>query len=129
VENQPRGGKVKQTKIYQYDACNTCRKALKYLDGLGIRYEKIPIAAQAPDKAELTRALKALNGKLRGLFNTSGKLYREMQLSQKINAMDSEEALALLSKHGMLVKRPFLLSEKGVLIGFKAPEWDAFFKA
>jgi len=119
---------MKQVKVYQYERCSTCRKAIKYLEGLGIPYENVAIVTHPPEKAELERALKARDGNLRKLFNTSGKLYREMQLSPKMKTMKPEEGIALLSENGMLVKRPFVLSEKGVLIGFKEAEWDIFFK-
>lgn len=115
-------------KIYQYERCSTCRKALKYLDALGIAYTALPIVDQPPTKKELKTALKTLGGDLRKLFNTSGKVYREMQLSKKIKTLDEKEGIDLLSKNGKLVKRPFVLTGKGVLVGFKEDEWNRDFK-
>ncbi|MFQ5597006.1 MAG: arsenate reductase family protein [Nitrospiria bacterium] len=114
-------------KIYQYERCSTCRKALKYLDLKGVAYQSVPIVERAPTKAELKIALKAFGGDLRRLFNTSGQVYREMQLSQKIKTMHVKEAIDLLNSNGKLVKRPFVLTDKGVLVGFKEAEWDRVF--
>ncbi len=116
-------------KIYEYSKCGTCRKALKYLDANKIAYDKIPIVDQPPTKKELETALARLGGNLRLLFNTSGLQYREMQLGQKIKTMDANEGIDLLSKNGKLVKRPFVLTENEVLVGFKEETWDAVFKS
>lgn len=115
-------------KIYQYERCSTCRKAIKYLEANQIPYESIAIVEQAPTKTELKQALKDLGGELRKLFNTSGLVYREMKLSKKIKTMDEKEAIELLNTNGKLVKRPFVLSEKGTLVGFKEANWDQIFK-
>ena len=119
---------MKRVTIYEYSKCSTCRKALKYLDANKIDYDKIPIVDQPPTKKELETALTRLGGDLRKLFNTSGVQYREMQLSNKIKTMDANEGLALLSKNGKLVKRPFVLTEHEALIGFKEAQWDEVFK-
>jgi len=115
-------------KVYQYERCSTCRKAMKYLDAKEISYKSVPIVEQAPTKTELKTALKELGGDLRRLFNTSGQVYREMQLSKRIKTLDAKEAIDLLSNNGKLVKRPFVLTDEGVLIGFKEDEWDKVFK-
>jgi len=115
------------TKVYEYAKCSTCRKALKFLDARGVSYQKVPIVDQPPTQKELEGMLARLGGDLRRLFNTSGELYREMKLSDKLKTMKPAEALALLSKHGKLVKRPFLVSDKGGLVGFQEAEWKAFF--
>lgn len=114
-------------KVYVYDRCSTCRKAIKYLNAKGVSYETIAIVENPPSKAELQKALADSGGELRKLFNTSGQVYREMQLSKKIKTMDLEEGIDLLSAHGKLVKRPFVVTEKGTLIGFKEEVWDQFF--
>lgn len=114
-------------KVYQYDGCSTCQKALKWLDAHGVAYRRVPIVENPPSMAELKRMLQ-LKGDLRKLFNTSGVLYREMKMGEKLPSMSQADALALLSKHGKLVKRPFvLLADKG-LLGFKEDEWKAAFK-
>lgn len=115
-----------KVKVYQYAKCSTCRDALAFLDKKGIPYEALPIVAQPPTVAELKTMLasvKERGGTFKKLFNTSGQLYREMGMSEKLAKMSEPEALALLSKHGMLVKRPFLLSKNANLVGFKADEW------
>jgi arsenate reductase len=116
-----------KVRVYEYAKCSTCRNALKFLDARGVSYEKVPIVEQPPTQRELADMLARLGGELRRLFNTSGELYREMKLSDKLKTMKPAEALALLSKHGKLVKRPFLVTEKGGLVGFQEAEWKSFF--
>ena len=114
--------------VYQYDGCDTCRKALKYLDEKKIAYEKRPIVETPPSPAELKKMLdylKAQGGSFRNLFNTSGVLYREMKIGDKIKAgLKEDEALRLLAKNGKLVKRPFLLADGDGTVGFKKEIWD-----
>jgi arsenate reductase len=113
-------------KVYEYEGCSTCRKALKFLDARGVAYEKAPIVRSPPSTAELKRML-ARAGDLKRLFNTSGVLYREMKLGDKLKTLTEDQALALLAKHGKLVKRPFVLLEDRGLLGFKEAEWSAAF--
>jgi arsenate reductase len=116
-------------KIYEYAGCSTCRKALKYLDAKNRKYEKVPIVEQPPTVAELEKMLGYLeaSGKtFRNLFNTSGEQYRALKIGDRIKAgMSEQEAIALLSKNGKLIKRPFLLTDKGGTTGFQADTWDA----
>ncbi len=119
---------MSKVKIYQYERCSTCRKALKYLDAKGVTYKSLPIVEQAPTKTELKTALKAFGGDLRKLFNTSGQVYREMGLSTKIKTMTDKDAIDLLNANGKLVKRPFVLTDHAVLVGFKEEEWSKVFK-
>jgi arsenate reductase len=116
-----------KTVVYEYAKCSTCRKALKFLDARGVAYEKRPIVDQPPSRAELQRFLAA-GGEWRRLFNTSGELYREMKLSRKLDTMSVEEALDLLSRHGKLVKRPFVLAGDAVLAGFNEARWKEVFR-
>jgi arsenate reductase (glutaredoxin) len=109
-------------KVYEYEGCSTCRKALKFLDARGVNFEKAAIVETPPSKAELKRML-GFAGDIRKLFNTSGLVYREMKLGARLPAMSEDEALTLLSKHGKLVKRPFVLLEDRGLLGFKEDEW------
>ncbi len=113
-------------KVYQYEKCSTCVNALKFLDRHKISYEKISIVEQPPSLADLRAMLKFLNGDIKRLFNTSGQVYREMKLGDKLPKMSEEEALTLLSKNGKLVKRPFALTAKKGLVGFKEEEWKSF---
>ena len=116
-----------KVKIYEYDGCSTCRKALKFLDSRGVDYERVPIVETPPSPAELKAMLRHA-GDLRRLFNTSGLLYRELGVSEKLRSMTEEQALALLAKHGKLVKRPFVLLKDRGLLGFKEDEWAAAFR-
>ena len=115
-------------RIYQYEKCSTCRKALRYLAQKGVNYEAVPIAETPPGREELMRALKTHGGDLRKLFNTAGRLYREMQLRKKIKTLSPDEGLSLLRENGMLVKRPFVVTDEAVLVGFKEAEWDRLFQ-
>ncbi len=111
-------------KVYCYSRCTTCKKALKWLDEKGISYESIDIKANHPDE-ETLRRYYALSGlPLKRFFNTSGIPYREMELSKKLPDMTEEEQLTLLASDGMLVKRPMVLLEDAVLLGFKEAEWQ-----
>lgn len=118
----------KTVKIYEYKNCSTCKSALKYLDAKGITYEKHPIVEQPPTPAELRQMLSHIKSEgqtFKKLFNTSGELYRELKISEKIEAgMTEAEAIQLLSKNGKLIKRPFLLTSKGGITGFKPDAWD-----
>ncbi len=110
-------------KVYGYDKCDTCRKALKFLDAKKIAYQKIDITVQPPTLAELQRMLKEV-GDVRKLFNTSGQAYREGKVGEKLPGLSSDEALTLLAANGRLIKRPFVLYAKGGLVGFRPPEWE-----
>jgi arsenate reductase len=117
-------------RVHVYAACSSCRNALKFLDARKIAYEAIPIVEKPPGVAELRTMLGHLTvrgGGLKDLFNTSGALYREMGLSAKLPAMAVPEALALLSKHGKLIKRPFALSSRAGAVGFREAEWKKLF--
>ena len=118
------------TKIYEYKGCSTCQKALKFLNARKIAYEKKAIVDEPPSKAELKKMLEMLQakgGSIKNLFNTSGLVYREMKLGDKLPGMSESEALTLLSKNGKLVKRPFILTAKTGLVGFKEAEWKKIF--
>jgi len=114
---------MKNMKVYEYDKCSTCKKALKFLDQKKVKYEKIAIVNTPPTEAELRKMLSFLDGDLKRLFNTSGVLYREMGLSEKLKTMSVDEAIRLLSENGKLVKRPFAIANNKGLIGFNETEW------
>ena len=110
-------------KVYCYNRCTTCKKALKWLDDNGIAYESIDIKANHPDE-ETLRTLYAVSGlPLKRFFNTSGIPYREMELSKKLPSMSEDEQRALLATDGMLVKRPLVVGDGFVLTGFREEEW------
>ncbi|MBQ1305763.1 MAG: arsenate reductase family protein [Erysipelotrichales bacterium] len=108
----------------EYAKCGTCRKAKKWLDAHGFEYEDRPIKEENPTEEEL-RAWSKLSGiSPRKMFNTSGMLYREMGLKEKLASMPEDEMFALLATDGMLVKRPVLVSGNTVFFGFKENEWE-----
>ena len=115
-------------KIYEYDRCSTCKKALKYLDAKRKKYERVPIVEQPPTVTELKTMLgylKADGKTFKNLFNTSGEQYRALKIGDRIKAgMTEQEAIALLSKNGKLIKRPFLLTAKGGTTGFQEEMWN-----
>ena len=107
-----------------YDRCGTCKKAEAFLLEHAVPYEKRPIKEQNPTEEEL-RAWWQMSGlPLRRFFNTSGLLYKDLKLKEKLPEMSEEEMLALLSTDGMLVKRPLLVKEEMVLVGFRPEEWE-----
>ena len=108
----------------QYAKCTTCQRAKKWLDAYGAAYTDRPIKEQNPTVSEL-RLWHAKSGlPLRKFFNTSGLLYKQMALKDKLPAMTEDEMLALLASDGMLVKRPLLIGDDFVLVGFKEAEWE-----
>lgn len=110
--------------IYTYAACDTCRRATKWLRAHGLAFEERPIRDTPPSVAELRRMLAAQDGELRTLFNTAGRDYREQELGEKLPSLDEAAALALLAGNGNLVKRPFLLGPRGLgLVGFDEDLW------
>ena len=118
---------VTDVRIYFYDRCDTCRKAVKFLKARGIVPQLVPIREQPPTVAELQRMLE-ITGSLRRLFNTSGGDYKAMNLAARLPDLSVAEALDLLSRQGNLVKRPFLLTGDGRgTVGFKQEEWEALF--
>lgn len=112
-------------KVYEYAKCSTCQKALKFLEKKKVSYEKIDITSQPPSLSELKKMAKAVG--LKRLFNTSGLVYKEMKLSEKLPQMSEEESLKLLASNGRLVKRPFLIQGDVALVGFKEDEWKKVF--
>jgi len=114
-------------KVYLHETCSTCRNASQWLNHAGIEYKAVSIRQTPPTKTELKRALKHLGGNLRKLFNTSGMDYRALGLKDKLPLMSEQEAIDLLHGNGMLVKRPFLIDDQGVLTGFKPADWEAHF--
>ena len=107
-----------------YPKCTTCQKAQKWLDAHEIEYDIRHIKEENPSEEEL-RDWHAKSGlPLKRFFNTSGMLYKEMKLKDKLPEMTEEEQIHLLASDGMLVKRPLLVGENYVLVGFRQAEWD-----
>ena len=107
-----------------YPKCTTCKKAEKWLDSREISYEVRDIKTENPSKEELTEWYHRSGLPLKRVFNTSGNLYKELKLKDKLPQMSEEEQLELLSTDGMLVKRPIVITEDTVLTGFKEKEWE-----
>jgi len=110
-------------RFYGYKGCDGCRKARRWLDERGIDYEELPIRESPPTVAELRRVLAATGGELRRLFNTAGGDYRALGMKDRLPGMSEDEALALLSSHGNLVKRPLVVGDNVALVGFREEEW------
>ena len=110
-------------KVYCYSKCTTCKKALKWMDDNKMEYNLIDIKEDHPDEKTLRELHKKSGLPLRKFFNTSGMLYREMELSKKLPDMSEDEMYGLLASDGMLVKRPILVTEDKVIPGFKEDVW------
>ena len=108
----------------QYPQCTTCKRAKKWLDEKGIPYESRHIKEENPTKEELKEWHKKSGVPLKRLFNTSGILYKSMNLKEKLISMSDEEQFQLLATDGMLVKRPLIIGDDFILIGFKEKEWE-----
>ena len=112
-------------QVYCYSRCTTCKKALKWLDDNKIQYELIDVKENHPDEKTLRSLHKKSGLPLRRFFNTSGLIYREMELSKKLPGMSEDDMFKLLASDGMIVKRPLLVSDDKVLVGFKEDEWKS----
>lgn len=112
------------TKVYCYSRCTTCKKALKWLEDHGVEHTVIDIKEEHPDESTLRQLHEKSGLPLKRFFNTSGQLYRSMELSKKLPEMSEDEMFKLLSSDGMLVKRPLLIIGEKVLTGFKEAEWE-----
>ncbi|MBQ9845599.1 MAG: arsenate reductase family protein [Oscillospiraceae bacterium] len=106
-----------------YPKCTTCQKAQKWLDEKGVEYEIRHIKEAPPTYAELKKWYHENPYELKRYFNTSGQLYKSMELKGRLPAMTEEEQIRLLATDGMLVKRPLLACDDFVLVGFKEQEW------
>ena len=111
-------------KYICYPKCTTCQKARKWLDDNGIEYELRDIKINNPTLSEITEWYRKSGLTLKKFFNTSGLLYKSLDLKNKLPGMTEEEMLSLLSTDGMLVKRPIVVGEDFVLVGFKEDEWS-----
>ncbi len=108
-----------------YPKCSTCKKAQDYLDAKGVAYDLRDIKLNNPTAEELAAWHAASGLPLKRFFNTSGLVYKALELKDKLPTMSEAEQYAILATDGMLVKRPLLITEKGVCPGFKADVWDA----
>ena len=107
-----------------YPKCSTCMKAKKWLEEKGVEYELRDIKADNPTEEELKTWWEKSGLPLKRFFNTSGNLYKEMKLKDKLPEMSEADQISLLATDGMLVRRPILVSEDKVLVGFREKEWE-----
>lgn len=112
----------------EYPKCTTCKKAKNYLDSNKIKYDDRHIKEDNPTKEEITKWVNKYNIEIKKLFNTSGMIYRELGLKEKLPNMTDEEKIELLSSDGMLVKRPLLITDNNIVIGFKENEYEELIK-
>lgn len=110
--------------VLYYAKCSTCRKALQWLDDHGIDYDGRPIVDERPTRDELARWHAASGLPLKRFFNTSGNRCKELHLKDKLPEMSEDAQLDLLATDGMLVKRPLLIADNVICLGFKEDEWS-----
>ncbi|MBR6562431.1 MAG: arsenate reductase family protein [Clostridia bacterium] len=115
-------------KFICYPKCTTCQRAQKWLDSQGVSYELRDIKLDNPSLAELTEWYNKSGLPIRKFFNTSGLLYKSLDLKNKLPEMNEVEMLSLLATDGMLVKRPIVVTEDAVLVGFKESDWEKIIK-
>lgn len=106
-----------------YPKCSTCQKAKRFLEDNKISFEERHIVEDTPTKEELKIWIEQSNLKTKNFFNTSGLVYKEQNLKEKLPSMTKEEKLELLASNGMLIKRPLFISDSKILVGFKEKEW------
>lgn len=111
-------------QFIEYSKCSTCKKAKKWLEEHQIEFQDRDITKETPTKEELRNYLKISQYPIKKFFNTSGNLYKEFSLKEKLDTMSEEEKLELLSQHGMLIKRPLVVSDSFILVGFREKEWN-----
>ena len=107
----------------EYPKCSTCQKAKKWLQENNIEFQDRHILEQTPTVKELEKWIKQSNKEIKKWFNTSGLKYKELKLKEKLSTMSDEEKIELLASDGMLIRRPILVLDDKVFIGFRAEEW------
>lgn len=121
---------VKQSYLFlMYPKCSTCQKAKRFLDEHNVDYTLRHIVENPPTAAEMKEWLNKSDAPLKKLWNTSGQKYRALKLKERIPEMSLEESLECLASDGMLVKRPLLIGDDTMLIGFKQAEWEKLVNA
>lgn len=113
----------------EYPKCSTCQKAKKWLEAKKISFEERHIVEKNPTKEELRSWINQSGYPVKKFFNTSGMKYRELELSKKLPDMSLEEQLEILASDGMLVKRPLLITDEKICVGFKEKEWEEILNA
>lgn len=108
----------------EYPKCSTCKKAKKWLEDNNIDFVDRNIVTETPTKEELSKWIERSGQDIKKWFNTSGLKYKELNLKDKLVNMSDKEKIELLASDGMLIKRPLLISDKGIFIGFKEEKWQ-----
>ena len=116
-----------KAKVYQYEKCSTCRKAIAWLREKEIEFSTYPIRDQTPTQKELKVMVNAHGGEVRKLFNTSSKDYRDPHLKELLPTLTEAQTLDLLRERGNLIKRPFVIGDGIALQGFKVETWEKAF--
>ena len=114
----------KEYIFIQYPKCSTCQKAKKFLDENNIKYTDRNIITETPTYEELKEWIEKSGLTVNKFFNTSGLLYRDMNLKEELKSCSDDEKIKILSSNGMLIKRPILITKDGILLGFKIEEWE-----
>ena len=109
--------------VFHYPKCSTCVKARKWLRDKNVEFTEKNIVEETPSVEELKKVLEDSGLPIKKLFNTSGMLYRELNIKEKMDTMSDDEKLKLLAENGMLIKRPIVLGDDFALVGFKESEW------
>ena len=122
-----KGGKIMSVLFINYPKCSTCINARKWLEENNIKFTSRHIVEDNPKEEELKKYIKLSGLPVKKFFNTSGMLYREMNLKEKTASATDDEMIKILATNGLLVKRPLVVTDDGVLIGFKADKWKEFF--
>lgn len=111
-------------EFIEYPKCSTCKRAKKWLDDNNILYNDRNIVTNNPTASELNKWINISNMEIKKFFNTSGLLYKELNLKNKLDSMSDEEKINLLATNGMLVKRPIIIKDNIILVGFKEDKWN-----
>ncbi|HJL20391.1 MAG TPA: arsenate reductase family protein [Sandaracinaceae bacterium LLY-WYZ-13_1] len=114
-------------KVYQYPKCGTCKKALKWLDAHGVDYTTVDITEKPPSRTALKKYWKASGLPIKKLFNTAGKSYREGGFKERLGSMSDGDAIEALAADGKLIKRPIVVADDTVLIGFREAQYEEVF--
>ncbi len=109
--------------LYAYPKCSTCKNAMKFLQANNIEFKMIDIKENPPSPKELKNYIDRSNLPIQKFFNTSGLKYKELNLKEKMSSLTEEEKISLLSSDGMLIKRPLLIDDHFILVGFKEQEY------
>lgn len=113
-----------EIKFIQYPKCSTCQKAKKFLEENEIKFIDKNIVTETPTYEELKEWIETSGLSVNKFFNTSGLLYRSMNLKEELKSCSDDEKIKILASNGMLIKRPILVTQKGILLGFKQEEWS-----